>query len=515
MNCRTCGFCLWNTQSRICPECGTPFRPSEFEFRPAAVHYGCPHCGTGYLGMSPKGHLEPSEFTCSVCKERCAMDEMVLSPAPGSTSPELVSNTWIGRRTQFGPFFSTLRDILVRPREFAMTVPLRAPTRDALAFFGLGAGLMFVAVVGSQLCWVTVVSAILSSAGQGVPRVGMMGMGGFGIAGLSLVLGLLLTLVVLFGESTIIHLFLRSPARNVPLSHTRQLYLYFMGTWGAVSCLSVIPCLGSLVSTAWFFFAFYVTAALMRGAYQSSMGRAVLAVIVARVVSIILVTLLTLVAIVGMPRAFGLPVGIFSRIFQVSGPTGIAAALLDHRQANGTWPATPLDLVVNDPTIGFDLLSMVSGEGSGGSIGAVDFNVVWSGNTAVINAERAALAARIPPGQAFRLGNVTFYYPLTSGGANEWLFVTQSSATGVSLVYTGQGRIVFTGGSWAAALAAENARRAATGLPPLPDPASLPDLNPSSSNPNAGPVAPQESGEEEEPAGDQLDAETDPDAGKP
>ena len=84
MWCKRCDYALWNLPSRVCPECGEPFKPSEFEFVPNTVEFCCPHCEQPYYGATPKtGHLEPREFICVQCGRRVHMDEMMMRPAPG------------------------------------------------------------------------------------------------------------------------------------------------------------------------------------------------------------------------------------------------------------------------------------------------------------------------------------------------------------------------------------------------------------------------------------------------
>ena len=67
MRCKQCDYRLWNLTARRCPECGTPFLPSEFEFVPNSVQFCCPHCGQAYYGTDAKGHLVPPAFTCGRC----------------------------------------------------------------------------------------------------------------------------------------------------------------------------------------------------------------------------------------------------------------------------------------------------------------------------------------------------------------------------------------------------------------------------------------------------------------
>ncbi len=83
MQCRNCEYRLWGVKGRECPECGTPFAPSQYEFVPNSIRFCCPHCNQEYYGTGPQGHLEPAEFVCVQCGQAVGMDDMVLFPATG------------------------------------------------------------------------------------------------------------------------------------------------------------------------------------------------------------------------------------------------------------------------------------------------------------------------------------------------------------------------------------------------------------------------------------------------
>ena len=83
MRCRTCDYRLWNLLERRCPECGTPFLPSQYEFFPNTIRFRCPHCDQSYYGTGEKGHLDPAEFDCVSCGRRIDMDQTVLEPTAG------------------------------------------------------------------------------------------------------------------------------------------------------------------------------------------------------------------------------------------------------------------------------------------------------------------------------------------------------------------------------------------------------------------------------------------------
>jgi len=74
----------------VCAECGTPWKPSDFDLRVNAVRFCCPACGQAYYGTSFKGQLEPTEFACVTCGAACSMDgNMVMRPATGMEEQEV------------------------------------------------------------------------------------------------------------------------------------------------------------------------------------------------------------------------------------------------------------------------------------------------------------------------------------------------------------------------------------------------------------------------------------------
>ena len=100
MRCKICDYRLWNLRSRVCPECGTPFKPSEFEFFLNSVQFCCLHCNQTYYGTGAKGHLVPAEFECVKCARQIHMDEMVLLPTEGIEEEQTKAHTmpWMERK---------------------------------------------------------------------------------------------------------------------------------------------------------------------------------------------------------------------------------------------------------------------------------------------------------------------------------------------------------------------------------------------------------------------------------
>lgn len=120
MRCRTCDYTLFDIRQRTCPECGSPFKPSDFDFHQSAVRFCCPHCDQDYYGTDERGHLVPRAFDCVKCKRPITMDEMIVQPTTGiaeeRTQQDPVPwNDKRRRRWAFTRFFSTIGWSMGRP----------------------------------------------------------------------------------------------------------------------------------------------------------------------------------------------------------------------------------------------------------------------------------------------------------------------------------------------------------------------------------------------------------------
>ncbi len=138
MRCKKCDYRLWNLPSRVCPECGQPFRPSEFEFPINSVQFRCPHCNQSYYGTGEKGHLVPIELECVSCHRHIHMDEMVLLPTEGIEEEQTKVDTmpWLERdkRGAVRAWFASVRMALVTPGRLIHTVPESTPVSSAVWF---------------------------------------------------------------------------------------------------------------------------------------------------------------------------------------------------------------------------------------------------------------------------------------------------------------------------------------------------------------------------------------------
>lgn len=138
MKCKQCEYRLWALPGRACPECGAPFRPSDYEFVPGSVRFCCPHCQQPYYGTDAHGHLVPPEFDCVSCGRHIHMDEMVLFPAEGIgeelTKPEVMP--WLDRK-KLGSIRAWFRMVgmgLVAPSRLMELTPVESSVGQAWWF---------------------------------------------------------------------------------------------------------------------------------------------------------------------------------------------------------------------------------------------------------------------------------------------------------------------------------------------------------------------------------------------
>jgi predicted RNA-binding Zn-ribbon protein involved in translation (DUF1610 family) len=263
MRCKTCDYPLWNLKARQCPECGTPFRPSDFEFAPGAVRFLCPHCGTAYEGTSEHGRLEPVEFACAGCGQNVHMDQMCVTPAEGVSQTAPAVMPWLERRNRgvVPAFFHTVGLAMTRPGRLMRGVPVSAGTGESLIFAMLV--MVFVLLVGFVLPLLVM--------------GGFMPLGAFGYSGLIyaayfVVPGVAMMVSVLLIWPMIAHLVLRwTGGCRHSIDRTYQAFGYGAGA----NLVSAVPCIGPYFGWLWWM----VSSILMlREGQRVSGGRATLAV---------------------------------------------------------------------------------------------------------------------------------------------------------------------------------------------------------------------------------------------
>lgn len=231
MQCKTCQYALWQIKPGPCPECGSPFKPSDFEFVGNAVRFCCPHCNQAYYGTDQKGHIDPPRFTCVGCDREVHIDEMVLLPTQGVSEEQtkITKTCWADRRDRswFAAFFSTTGMAMGNPNRAIDDVPMNSSVVRA-TLYALP-HLAVQSVLGMFFLW------ILS--------FGMLTGLRFGVWAivLTIVFALLLPVVFMWMWILSTHAILRLTGKAVGgLSRTAHAIAYSVGN----NSITAIPCFG-------------------------------------------------------------------------------------------------------------------------------------------------------------------------------------------------------------------------------------------------------------------------------
>ncbi|MBX3387796.1 MAG: YIP1 family protein [Phycisphaeraceae bacterium] len=247
--------------ARICPECGTPFAPSGYEFVANSVRFLCPHCNQAYYGTSPLGHLVPDRFDCVRCSRNISMDEMKLLPTEGVREEQTTSiaNPWTEPRSPgIRPFaVAWVRTIglgLTRPADLIRGTPPASSAGRAVLFSAL-TNLTYVLISASPIVlMVGFVAPGGLGAGVATPRaaLAMLTSIGMWLGG-----AVLFSLVPVLVWSLCIHgmLMLTGPV-EFPLRRTLQSVCYSSGA----NVLMAIPCFG-LYLVGWAGWAWWIAVA--------------------------------------------------------------------------------------------------------------------------------------------------------------------------------------------------------------------------------------------------------------
>ena len=280
MRCRHCDQPLLNLTPGACPGCGTPFKPSDYEFGANSVRFCCPHCDQAYFGTSEKGHLTPSAFQCASCGQQLHMDMMILRPREGAENEqtEPVEVPWLKPRARglIKAWFSMLGMALFSPRRLARSLARTSSLRSALGFAALTIGLIYVIGLLPFLVF-SLLGFLVASGADGIgPAMARMA-GTVGLGLLAIVAAMIL-FVLLWGPVT--HGMLRLTGRTEGgMKRTCLATLYSSGA----NAFTAIPFFGVLIGWMWW----AVSAILMVTAGQKVHGaRASIAVLTLPVLTV-------------------------------------------------------------------------------------------------------------------------------------------------------------------------------------------------------------------------------------
>ncbi|HOW71213.1 MAG TPA: hypothetical protein PKY77_11480 [Phycisphaerae bacterium] len=244
MKCKKCGYRLWQLPTRRCPECGADFRPSNYEFVPNSVEFSCPHCRQPYYGTGPKGHLEPIAFNCVTCGRPVTMDEMILSPAPGTseTQTEVFRLPWLDRKERgwLRAWLATARSAMLSPAQMMKGVPVESSGWEAFGF-------AFLNTLPPMIMAVLPIAAVMLVMTLATPQSAIPIFVPVAVAVEFAVIGVVcLVGTVVWAVAT--HLLLRLTGQTAgPLLRTQQAIYYSSGA----NLISAIPCLGYYVGWIW------------------------------------------------------------------------------------------------------------------------------------------------------------------------------------------------------------------------------------------------------------------------
>jgi hypothetical protein len=480
MRCKNCDYRLWNLTARTCPECGRPFKPSEFEFVLNSVRFCCPHCDQPYYGTGPNGHLVPSEFDCTSCRRHVHMDEMVLFPtdAVSEEQTEVDYNPWLERKRRgvFRCWFKMIGRAMVGPGRLMRATPEASSIADAWWFaflmifvsFCMGLGLLFV--------------------------LPMLGGGWFGaVWALLLPIGAL-GLLALWGVTTQGMLALLAPNRG-GLGRTFQALCYSGGT----CIIAAVPCLCQLTAPVvciWW----TVSAILMvKDGHQVSGGRAAAAVLLGG----------GALAAVGVYTATTRFTTAMATMQQGAGPQNVIQAVNMYAITNaGNGPDHVIELIVDGSLVSDDFIApdtmTLQTDVPVGKVTLEDFDVLLASDQAIA---AAALVNRLPANTtAYRFGDMVLTYrgiDLNKADPNLWIVIESPdpdvnmtagpTTLGAGLICVGLASGVtsfFAAQTMAAELAAQNALRSKYNLPPLPDPSTVTHAQPATAATATGPGQP-------------------------
>jgi hypothetical protein len=349
MRCKQCEYALWNLPAGKCPECGEPFKPSDFEFIVGAVQFCCPDCAQVYYGDGELGHLRPRAFDCVTCGRAVDMDEMLLLPAAGVSDAETMPEPapWVRRREigRFRAYRRTLGWTLVTPSRVVQHLPEQGGALDALLFAFITS--MIVTVAGVGLMAALIVLPMLASQQGGGPPLSLLMF-------TPITLGLIAPLisvgaVALWGLIT--HGFLRLTGGCAgPLSRTLRAMYYGQGP----VILKIIPSCGGTIA---FFWTLVSTTNMVRTDQQVGGWRATIAVAGPPLVMVALVIAAIVSLFVGIARAAtgpAMPMGVPAPPITAPLPSQPAAVAM----AAALAPEHVLDLYVRGTVTGSDLRSM-------------------------------------------------------------------------------------------------------------------------------------------------------------
>ena len=469
MRCKDCDYRLWNLTARECPECGRPFKPSEFDFVLNSVRFCCPHCDQPYYGTGDKGHLVPDEFDCVSCHQHIHMDEMVLFPTDKvrEEQTEVDHHPWLERKKRgvFRGWFATIGRGMVGPGKLMRVTPENSSVLEAWWFSFLVILAVYVASLGIFFAFIPLgaVSGIVGIVAVPIAVLMMMGVWGLTIQ---------LMLVLLCRQ-------------RGGLGRTFQAVCYSSGT----CVVAAVPCMAHVLSPVVGIWWTISTILTIKEAHRISGGRAAAAVLP---LPILVVLSLAGIAAWGAFFAFNTMPAALARANAAAAAMASAeapaqAVLTYALQNQDKGPRHAAQLIADGSLAASDVIAPTSTTvETDVPVGDVSLArlVTLTPESQIAFADAAA--DLLPPNTiAHRLGDMVFTYhgiDLAKADRELWTVVTSPDPdAGNPVVVQGVTSVGLADGStfvlpvqaMASYLELQNDLRAEFGLPPLPDPSTV------------------------------------------
>lgn len=465
MRCTTCDYALWNVPAGPCPECGTPFKPSDFRFKLNAIQFRCPRCSQPYYGTDDRGHLVPQAFRCIGCGDALHIDAMLLLPTEGVDERRVgqYRNPWLEEGVGFVPrFLRTALDGALKPEPLIRGTPAESGKGPAVRFVML----LMAAVAMFGVGLVSLVPVFLgggSAAALGASVVSVLA--AFAVPFVLYLLWVLLA-----------HALLRIGSEHKPpFAHTVQAMSYTAGPM----LLLAVPCVGPyllwMAAVPW-----WITTAIvaLRAGTGARVWRCIVGVLV----------LPTLLIAAGVSGYAGLmywmmsPTGPIAMARNTAGGTGMTMALNFTISARNPPPGHAAELLLFGHTPAEFVLPTSATNPYALPLGNTD-TLSWTAlDTTEQRAALDAMIAAMPPGAfAHRFGDFVFVTDALGPGAdpNLWRVIasydpdTNGPGPDPVEIATSAGPVSTGLTGFASELAAQNELRASLGLPPLPDPRQI------------------------------------------
>lgn len=472
MRCTTCDYPLWNLNARECPECGSRFAPSEFEFISGSVQFCCPHCRQVYYGTGENGHLQPVEFDCVTCGRHVHMDEMLLRPADGLEDRDTVVDNvpWLERK-RIGflkGWFGTVWKSMLAPHRVMHAMPAHGGKGQSWLFMLLTVFLSSLVLFGGSIVVMLGLAAAFGGWGGGFIMTSVFA--GYWLAYLVVVV----IYVVIWGMTA--HGLLRmTGATRQSIGQTYSALCFASGPMA----LGAIPCFGMYLAMPWW----VVAGVLMVHAAQCVSGwRATLAVVTWPVVSWLLIGGAYLAMIfVAMPAMQGGMATARSSATVSMMQAGVLQHAVRHGGAGPRHAAALID--TNGITAGHFAMPGSYTQITATPIGDADLFALAQAGPSEFERIIEGATADLPAGTiAHRLGDFVFTYhgiDLENADRDLWIFVTCADPNQNQVAaINGQYHVGTVGwltetlavDEFDEALEAQNRLRAREGLPPLPHP---------------------------------------------